>query len=888
MKLLTEKGIVQKIIITIIIVMLLNFMIPTVSSAFDLGGLLFEPITDLVTTVGDSILSALQKYLYNGDWGNFTSDEGVVSNTAQGLANILLGANWFVSVQSGDDPLYPEMVYEGGDPNEVVIYESDFDGVSLYDAAAFFLSPQLGIANLVLKVSGLSKNYVIPTIQYSIDKIFAGEIPAFDVNFINPSVGMEEADKQDLNIAYQLQGVISDWYYALRNLAIVGLLSVLVYVGIRIIISSTASDKAKYKQMLKDWLVALCLLFFLHYIMAFTLEMVNAINGMIAEGTTSIPVVIHTDGFTVTGLTGMQEEIKFKTDLMGLTRLQIQYEDFSSKITYLIVYIALLVYTVKYTWIYMKRTITMMFLTLVAPLVALTYPIDKLNDGKAQAFNTWIKEYIFTALLQPFHLIIYTILMGSALGIATTNPIYALLVIAFMGPAEKLLRKFFGFDKASSPGTLSQAGAMFGGAAAFKMLQKSAGFIANRKHSSGKGNEVRTKDTPVEDRNAPDGYDAFANRNSNDIPQQDGLSDDERAERDRLREELDSADYNDMYLNPGAYQERQDRLAELERREQQNRQVQQEQRQQEQVQIQQEQRQQESQEPEQVPEQNASQNDNQPKLKSLGQKAWRLYRAPARAGARQLKEWKDKHFGDKDRTIRTLKSAAKGTLKLGGRIVAAGTMGAIGVGMGIAGDDLEDVLTIGATGTALGATLAPSVGRSMANSNLAQSIGDDIQHITHGGSTNDAEIARQSDELYRSGELRQWAQDTFLDENGDKYTGEELNKLEDRAIGHYNAGFTDKSDIKKVMKLEDKLKKGLNAQLPEAERDDRSKVMAETIGKLAKDIQPGKLSDQKYVDGKLDEFKRGIQKANPDLSSTEATNNAKQMMNLIMQYYKKP
>lgn len=875
MKLLTEKGIVQKIIIAIIIVTLLNFMIPTVSSAFDIGGILFEPITDLVTTVGDTILSALQNFLYNGRW-----------DVGGGMANLLLGANYFVAAQAGDDPLYPEMVYEGGAPDEVKIDESNFDGVSLYDAAAFLINPIVGGIKLTATATGLSKNYVIPTIQYSIDKIFAGEIPAFDVNFINPSVGMDDENKQDLNIAYQLQGVISDWYYALRNFAIVGLLSILVYVGIRIIISSTASDKAKYKQMLKDWLVALCLLFFLHYIMAFTLEMINAVNGMIADSTTSIPVVIHTDGFTVAS--AAQEDIMFRTDLMGLTRLQIQYEDFASKLIYLIIYIGLLVYTVKYTWIYMKRTITMMFLTLVAPLVALTYPIDKLNDGKAQAFNTWIKEYIFTALLQPFHLIIYTILMGSALGIATTNPIYALMVIAFMGPAEKMLRKFFGFDKASSPGTLSQAGAMFGGAAAFKMLQKSAGFIANRKHSSGKGNDVRTKDTPVEDRNAPDGYDAFANRNSNDIPQQDGLSDDERAERDRLREELDSADYNDMYLNPGAYQERQDRLAELERREQQNRQVQQEQRQQEQVQIQQEQRQQESQEPEQVPEQNASQNDNQPKLKSLGQKAWRLYRAPARAGARQLKEWKDKHFGDKDRTIRTLKSAAKGTLKLGGRIVAAGTMGAIGVGMGIAGDDLEDVLTIGATGTALGATLAPSVGRSMANSNLAQSIGDDIQHITHGGSTNDAEIARQSDELYRSGELRQWAQDTFLDENGDKYTGEELNKLEDRAIGHYNAGFTDKSDIKKVMKLEDKLKKGLNAQLPEAERDDRSKVMAETIGKLAKDIQPGKLSDQKYVDGKLDEFKRGIQKANPDLSSTEATNNAKQMMDLIMQYYKKP
>ena len=42
--------------------------------------------------------------------------------------------------------------------------------------------------------------------------------------------------------------------------------------------------------------------------------------------------------------------------------------------------------------------------------------------------------------------------------------------------------------------------------------------------------------------------------------------------------------------------------------------------------------------------------------------------------------------------------------------------------MGIAGDDLEDVLKYGAAGGALGYSIAPGVGRRIANSNLAQSI----------------------------------------------------------------------------------------------------------------------------------------------------------------------
>ena len=48
----------------------------------------------------------------------------------------------------------------------------------------------------------------------------------------------------------KLQSSISTWYKTLRLIAIVGLLSVLVYVGIRILISSTGQEKAKYKKML--------------------------------------------------------------------------------------------------------------------------------------------------------------------------------------------------------------------------------------------------------------------------------------------------------------------------------------------------------------------------------------------------------------------------------------------------------------------------------------------------------------------------------------------------------------------------------------------------------------------------------------------------------------
>ena len=97
----------------------------------------------------------------------------------------------------------------------------------------------------------------------------------------------------------------------------------------------------------------------------------------------------------------------------------------------------------------------MAFLTIIAPLVALTYPIDKMNDGKAQAFDMWFKEYIFNLLIQPLHLLLYTVLVSSALELASENVLYSIVAIAFLIPAEKLMRKFFGFEKAQTPGLLA-------------------------------------------------------------------------------------------------------------------------------------------------------------------------------------------------------------------------------------------------------------------------------------------------------------------------------------------------------------------------------------------------------------------------------------------------
>lgn len=58
-------------------------------------------------------------------------------------------------------------------------------------------------------------------------------------------------------------------------------------------------------------------------------------------------------------------------------------------------YIMLVGYTIKFTVIYLKRVLNIAFLTLIAPIVAFTYPIDKSIDGKAARFFNVDKGIFF-------------------------------------------------------------------------------------------------------------------------------------------------------------------------------------------------------------------------------------------------------------------------------------------------------------------------------------------------------------------------------------------------------------------------------------------------------------------------------------------------------------
>lgn len=882
MKTFTNKKVVQKVIIAILIVLSFNFIAPTYSRA-SVGGVLFGPIIDLFAKVGDAVLASLQYFMYDG----LPNTGGTIGGTVG-------------EIVTGDEENAGEIV--GGAIDGAVTFINPFAtflvDVEDFDASKYGMEPKNEEVDSKIDENELDQGwfglgtYQIPIIKYTPDKIFSNKIPALDVNFINPkdwSTGDEKNNGAAMNeksVTIALHSIIANWYVALRNLAIVALLSVLLYVGIRMVISSTASDKAKYKQMIFDWLIALCILFFLHYIMSFVLT----VTEMITEGVdTANDIVVQIDREG-------GKELKFTTDLTGLTRLQLQYKDLGVRMIYLIFYIALVVYTVMFTWTYVKRAITMAFLTLMAPLVAITYPIDKIGDGKAQAFGIWLKEFIFNALLQPFHLIIYTIFLGSATQIAVQNPIYAILFLAFIIPAEKLLRKMFGFEKSSTAGAMGAAAGMFGGAAAFKAL---SGFIGKGKGSSGSGKagqgKIRTN-KPVKDKNEI-GKDlsAFAGSSNSSIAQrslQQGLSDEENQEMNSLREELGNADHNDMFLNPSIYQAKQDRLSELQARQEQPRissQTAQMQRRMAQGAntSRQDQVNNETSRNIHTPSRlqaisNAYQNMPDGRLKSVLGVGGKTIRGVGNVG-KQGAIYTGKKLKHRFASREGWKENARFAGRMAVRGASAATFGAVGLGMGIAGDDLEDVVKLGLAGATLGGTvvggrLSDAGGKLMHSANMTFQEG-------YYGDKNAALMAQQHNEYYNNEENREFFGEEF------EVKGKELDNIMHRAADINNQGITDNKAIKQTIKLENAIKAELNANealdMSDEEKSKTAREQAITIAKIADNYNTEKLrTDDKYVQGVYKDFRNGLKRANPKISESNLKEQSEQMMKLLRKYKK--
>jgi hypothetical protein len=345
----------------------------------------------------------------------------------------------------------------------------------------------VGVSAIVSAVAGLgselSGDYSVTPVA-----IFFNKVAILDINFFDfnpPNMGAD-------SMIVTFRTTIATWYYIIRALATAILLVVLIYVGIRMAISTIASEKAMYKKMLVDWVASVALIYLLHYFIIFIISINQILVDVIA--TTA------SDLFEQNGFNDFQNQIM----LMSVS----PFNGFVG-IVCTILFLYIIFQTIKFLFIYIKRMMTVGFLIIIAPLITLTYSMDKMGDGKAQALGTWLKEFCYNVLIQPFHCILYLVFVYAAMALMTSVslesiPIFptsgtetlgagilAIMCINFIDKGEDIIRKIFGFQNASSlASSVVAAGVVSNMASKASSLGKSGAKMVN---SAKKANALMNK-----------------------------------------------------------------------------------------------------------------------------------------------------------------------------------------------------------------------------------------------------------------------------------------------------------------------------------------------------------------------------------------------------------
>lgn len=269
----------------------------------------------------------------------------------------------------------------------------------------------------------------------SIERMVFNRVALFNINFFDTDdyeVGNLKITANESNT--KIKEGIAGTYYACRILALSISMVVLIYIGIRMAISTVASDQAKYKKMLVSWVESIILIFAMPYIMSVTFWFGEFITG-----------IFYNIEQTMIGATqgGAASYDIFEDTIRASSANAVIFTSGLELTKWSIIYWFLLFIELKFLWTYMKRLLMVGFLIVISPLITITYSIDKVGDGKAQAFSIWMKEFIVNVLIQPLHALLYMVFVLTANYIATKSPLIALAMLFSLGQAERMVKVVF-------------------------------------------------------------------------------------------------------------------------------------------------------------------------------------------------------------------------------------------------------------------------------------------------------------------------------------------------------------------------------------------------------------------------------------------------------------
>lgn len=239
------------------------------------------------------------------------------------------------------------------------------------------------------------------------EKIFTGQYTILNANLFNattienssnytfdPSaIGGEVTGGLGANAISNLKSAVAGIYYLLRNVGALFLLCLLIYTGIRIVLSARSpEEQSKWRGYLYDWLKALILLIFMHIIMITIFKITDMLASALKDAIG--------DGQSITNMIrGAFQESWGSVELLTTT----------------IMYLYATYLTVVFAFAYFRRTLWTAILILMAPIVAVLYATG--NEGKS-IYQRWFREFLINCMIQPYHIVVYYILVMLPINIA--------------------------------------------------------------------------------------------------------------------------------------------------------------------------------------------------------------------------------------------------------------------------------------------------------------------------------------------------------------------------------------------------------------------------------------------------------------------------------------
>ena len=318
----------------------------------------------------------------------------------------------------------------------------------------------VGILFIFRKLMFIALSYTVYTIlsgalgsSFTIESILFNQVK--DGNKVGIlSVDFFDSTKDNNSEANNaIQENIAMWYVSIRNLSITILVIIALYIAIRMLLSTTADGKAQYKTILLYWVQSLALIFVLHYIM--------------------IGIIAINDGL-VKAIYNAGKDVMPKENV-DITNTILKNAVLDPRFTIgwanAVAFCVLMFITMMFFLLYLKRMLNAAFLIIIAPLITITYSIDKIGDGKSQALNSWLKEFAYNILIQPFHCITYLAIgsIGAKL-MAGSKPgeeggiakiLIGMYFLSFIITSEGIVKKIFGIE-ANNIGTAVGEAAFIG------------------------------------------------------------------------------------------------------------------------------------------------------------------------------------------------------------------------------------------------------------------------------------------------------------------------------------------------------------------------------------------------------------------------------------------